>query len=797
MADTEDLRDAVSSRSFGAAAIDPEAQAVVTDFLDYTEYLPSDLTRSYTLIRVLDETYEKHVAEVHRLTTVYGKLPSMPSAERPDATMMRRDISIELDKALSARAAACAEARRINDVVKRHMARLQTIKMKLKALPKPPSRDPTPVPQEARPSPTKVKKEAERLKLLKRKGGGTKIIIPAGFLPAMDAETEEDEEYGDRDEEDMVSQRKKKSSPSRRRHTMDADVFKKTPKSHRMALLPKTSRPPKVRPPGAMGTNVHSAVAGISTSNALKLLTPPPENAPAGSKWRPWFKLTEYEMAKLRKSMKKNAVWTPSEAMVRRELHKDSRGREYYDRAKATADAKGEVLLDEESIDDIKNGGGLEAGRVSRKADAAMEQKMINQGMRLNEAKRLKKEKATVLTRRDSVADSDNSIEAAETTPAAPASGGKRKSPDKDPSSSKRSRTRGQAKDKVMHMDDLNSKLAAMGQQMKNLFDGSTMLSTPSLTRSSRKRKRAEPTSARATAVPGSSEPSPRQAPPKKAKIESMDGRLETPNKSPVLMELDQPESSAVIKTSTTAVPLAAEGPTSPLSPVDLVVPSSDLKKRAGTPTAATSRPRRVSAAPLNMVNLPLTPSLEANTLHNTRRSKAASAEPPARRRELRDRKDLRRLSVNADTAPPTPTASIAPSGRPGRSGGRRPPGLVIAEDKNSKGRVSLGRRKAKPTKAQKAGAQKKEETEEESSDEERYCVCGGVSWGTMVACDNQDVSLLFHDLSDANRTQCEKEWFHISCVGLKKAPDKETKWYCPDCTERGVPNKGRTARRK
>jgi hypothetical protein len=37
--------------------LDPDAQATVTDFLDYTEYLPSDLMRSLTLIRGLDETY--------------------------------------------------------------------------------------------------------------------------------------------------------------------------------------------------------------------------------------------------------------------------------------------------------------------------------------------------------------------------------------------------------------------------------------------------------------------------------------------------------------------------------------------------------------------------------------------------------------------------------------------------------------------------------------------------------------------------------------------------------------------
>lgn len=40
--------------------------------------------------------------------------------------------------------------------------------------------------------------------------------------------------------------------------------------------------------------------------------------------------------------------------------------------------------------------------------------------------------------------------------------------------------------------------------------------------------------------------------------------------------------------------------------------------------------------------------------------------------------------------------------------------------------------------------------------DELTYCYCNGVSYGEMVACDADG---------------CEKEWFHLECVGLKVAP--------------------------
>ncbi|CAI2161983.1 5056_t:CDS:2 [Funneliformis geosporum] len=48
------------------------------------------------------------------------------------------------------------------------------------------------------------------------------------------------------------------------------------------------------------------------------------------------------------------------------------------------------------------------------------------------------------------------------------------------------------------------------------------------------------------------------------------------------------------------------------------------------------------------------------------------------------------------------------------------------------------------------------------------YCYCQQVSWGDMVACDN---------------SECEIEWFHYPCVGLKSQP--KGKWYCQDCTDK------------
>ncbi|OTA91028.1 hypothetical protein M434DRAFT_13459 [Hypoxylon sp. CO27-5] len=55
-------------------------------------------------------------------------------------------------------------------------------------------------------------------------------------------------------------------------------------------------------------------------------------------------------------------------------------------------------------------------------------------------------------------------------------------------------------------------------------------------------------------------------------------------------------------------------------------------------------------------------------------------------------------------------------------------------------------------------------------ADEPLYCYCNGVSYGEMVACDAED---------------CEREWFHLDCVGLKAAPPSNMKWYCDNCKDR------------
>ncbi len=50
------------------------------------------------------------------------------------------------------------------------------------------------------------------------------------------------------------------------------------------------------------------------------------------------------------------------------------------------------------------------------------------------------------------------------------------------------------------------------------------------------------------------------------------------------------------------------------------------------------------------------------------------------------------------------------------------------------------------------------EDDNDDDESEPRYCYCNQVSYGEMVACDAEG---------------CPREWFHLDCVGLARAPTR------------------------
>ncbi|KAK6330136.1 hypothetical protein TWF730_004636 [Orbilia blumenaviensis] len=122
-----------------------------------------------------------------------------------------------------------------------------------------------------------------------------------------------------------------------------------------------------------------------------------------------------------------------------------------------------------------------------------------------------------------------------------------------------------------------------------------------------------------------------------------------------------------------------------------------------------------------------------------------------------------------------------------GASAGKSAPKPLVASDaiKNAHPAVS----KAIPSKPSKSTNESliqnddkstlndaREDYEEEDEDEDegdvdademRYCYCNQISYGKMVACDGPG---------------CQREWFHLPCVGLSHMPSSKDKWYCREC---------------
>ncbi|CRG85891.1 Chromatin modification-related protein YNG2 [Talaromyces islandicus] len=707
---------------------DPDAQATVTDFIDYTEYLPSDLIRSLTLIRGLDETYVEATQAVHQLTKVYGQLPDLPPDSRPNPQDLREQISVQLNRAINAREASYAEANRLHEVVERHHGRLGNIKKKLSLLPKPPSREPTPAPL----SPAAVKRsrsgrKAEdvttRITLRVDGQGSNRSGLPKSrsrrsALAGLDPDSPiASTEHSDNEMPKARSRRPLKDGEG------------PSPKKDK-----KRARPP--RPPG-MGTNVHSSVAGISTSNALALLKPPPEDAKIGSEDLPWLRLTDWEMTKLRKKMKKNAVWQPSEIMINRELARNGRGWECYRAAKAQAEATGEEFID---CDDIENT--YVPGKLTRKTEAtadtsaAEEIKTSNRGMKLNEAKKLKRE---TLIRENAAA-----LAAAEAEMAA-----------------KRLRDIGSTFKSLFNTSP-EANHAVPGLLNSTMPNGSP--STPSANqkaKSPRKRKAEKTPSTEPAPAPSSVQTNNRAASPKpsskRRKISqapSVEGVAVSEGSIPPVSDT----AAAGTKQKGIKVPSSSPPPTRARSAASQASISNTAfstisgvvgRKPMATPTPPVTRPpsRRRSAEPIAAAF-----------------GRAAS------------REHLRRKSTTPAAKTPAPEAGLGSNTGPPVRRKRRPAPGPISANHDGGATVTHGTRKFKPKKRVTGRDSAKGDDfridedgvlEKVDPNEPRYCLCKDVSFGTMINCENQD---------------CEGEWFHLECVGLKEPPSRRATWYCPEC---------------
>lgn len=731
-------------------AVDPDAQAAVTDFLDYTEYLPSDLIRSLTLIRGLDDTYLSDSSALNELTKLYGSLPSLPPPSRPNPQQLRTQISTHLDHALNARESAYAEACRLFDVADRHENRLKSIIAKLNAIPKPPLRDPTPPPapsnQVKRSRSGRKIETTTRLTLHLPRGNAVasailkrprnrRVTVPGDVMPPYDPD-----------------------SPIASTEVSDWESPPPSPPRPVLKLKqPKPPPPPKTPKQKGPAAEDKSRETREETEPYHKP-TPPPEDADIGSKWKPWTHLTEYEMYKLRKKMKKNHTWEPSDVMIRRELADRGRGWENYYRAKAEAEKNGTKFIDIDNIERM-----MPKVEKSDKAEKLDQVESVEKADTLEVASRAE-EVVTPTRAVDNVETPDSTDPAATVTPASKpktAKKSEKKEKKAEPVKSEAAIAAQEAELAARRLGDIGSKFRTLfATPFAALATFSRSASTPSASRpatagrkgtekTSRKRK-ADDTpklSLSPSAEPETARKKQKTAPkPSPLAVSPVPAAAST---SPAATSSEPPPS---ISAGTIKIPLKLNVTAAPANALTAPPPNVASKTPTPAPPNRATSVQRSSVAPKTEASPP--PSTTASR-PPSRRSAAASVEP-----QIQTTRSSRRPSMTPSLAggqktpaadghgqgpSPKSVSSAIPTAASRRSK-RDAPGTVMQSSQDGGAAVSVSKRKNKPAKkpagasAQLAMPQIRIDVDGRQEwvdpDEERYCVCGDVSWGEMICCE-------------------------------------------------------------
>lgn len=799
---------------------DPDKQATVTDFLDFTEYLPSDMLRSTALIGTLDSRYINASVNINDLTKTYGHLPDLPTDTRPDPISLRKDISTNLTDALDARTLAFAEASHMVENVERHYKRVQNILAKLEAMAEnyPETREPSPVPQKPNSSVAnrasgkivlRAGPSEDRGHVRVRKRRAPIITVPGEVMAPYELDYDSYDSYSGESESDAGPRTPLRQTPARS-VSVNPKIKLKVKPSNKKEKVPKTPRTP--RPAGVMGTNVHSAIAGISTSNALAKLQPPPPDAEAGSEDAPWLQLTAWELAKLRKRMKKNAVWSPSDTMIARELKQLGRGIEAYRAAKSKADAAGQPF-DQPVPPHLTGKSIIAEGAISAEALGAEEVQLSNRGMKLNEAKKLKREAAAKELAKQAAEEAQESVrkmtEAASTV--VKSLFGSQRGEEKKDEEKERDRPPAKTPKKPVSRkrkrESTIEDVKANGEGSSSIEDGVTdtndnpgdKLNEAESSKSGKpqfKRTKTE------TPVPPP-HPIITNATPRATPVPSLESAVSVASSiAPSAPATDTPS------VSTPIVPVSATSPPKSLTPI---LPPGAEKKEAKKETrkaaAAAKKEAREAAKALAEVEKvekgeekkPEKPEKTTNTRVTRKATPVAPpVEPttpvleplPAKRptssrgkaAAVKEAKEVAAAAAAIKAEEPvsavlpatildrptrrTSTARNTPAPEtrhPSKRAKRPAPGVVTVSTEGGSTAVSVGKRRAAPRK--KAGQKKEKKDGREGSavqevldevdddgnlidpNEPRYCTCNRVSFGTMIACENDNVSLFFFDL--------------------------------------------------
>lgn len=249
---------------------------------------------------------------------------------------------------------------------------------------------------------------------------------------------------------------------------------------------------------------------------------------------------------------------------------------------------------------------------------------------------------------------------------------------------------------------------------------------------------------------------------------------------SPVITPL--PESKGPARASPT--PNATSRPTTSRARQNSIQSGPDNGKSRTTPVAA-AKPNGVQPAVQEIAPPPAIPRASSDSRSVKEPNVPTKSDPPKKdaekpengggstpvigKKETKTEERERRKSESTPPAPPSTTTVTTKSGRASKPStpamatfqeAARPRSSRNSESINNK----KNQKKGNPTPQALAPPVVDDDlTSGEGDidvDEPTYCYCNSVSYGEMVACD---------------AAECEREWFHLACVGLKVAPAEKS----------------------
>ncbi|KAK6353710.1 hypothetical protein TWF730_008140 [Orbilia blumenaviensis] len=341
-----------------------------------TEYLHCDIARSLSLIHKLDRDYGVCAAAVHEVATEYCALADgdTPSTLDKESVLtgrlrdLRKGIANPLNSSLVDREESVAEAVRLYETVDRHFNRLSDIIRRLQKINVVPRQ--ALVPEPSRDRGASYQGDAQ-MRITLRLDGQRRASIPSSVRhanPRMPNGSARNSTIS-----------RKKSAPRLTDEKTGARKVNSTKATSAQGnssqnVVPESSSESDWDDPPNPRTVVSEADRKSSLTHCF---------GEDGSKL-PWFELQPSELAVLRKRMKKNSSWQPSDAMMLKQLEMLGRGvRGFRKWARRTGQNRADVEKRLEGGEGSSSG--IAIGALKRSQD--------NKGMRLNVMKRAKRER--------------------------------------------------------------------------------------------------------------------------------------------------------------------------------------------------------------------------------------------------------------------------------------------------------------------------------------------------------------------------------------------------------------------